>query len=285
MNDDFSAIVDPDFDGRIIKDFLKKRLGFSSSLITKVKYGGVSVNARVVRMREVLHTGDVVTVRFPEEKSENIEPIPYSLSVIYEDEDILAVNKPTNMPIHPSRGNHLVTLANAVAYYFNSSFVFRAIGRLDRDTSGIVVIAKNAYAATRLYSDMKNGEFEKHYLALLSRTPCERHGFIDAPIERESEGSIKRTIRADGKTAKTEYTVTEILPDGRAWADIRLYTGRTHQIRVHMAHVGAPLYNDFLYGESVCEGSYILHCSRLIFPHPRTREKIELYASLPTHNI
>lgn len=277
MIDDFNLTVTPELDGKGIKEFLHKELRFSSSLIKKVKYGGVFINGSAVTMRATVSCGDIISIRLPKEASENIEPIYAPLNIIYEDEDILAVNKPANMPVHPSRGNHLVTLANAVmAYYKDKSFVFRAVGRLDRDTSGVVVIAKNAFSAAILSDDMKNGNFEKYYTALLSSVPKEKKGIIEAPIERECEGSMRRVVRIDGKAAKTEYEIVKILPDGRAVASIRLYTGRTHQIRVHMAHIGSPLYADHLYGERVIDKCFKLCCTRLVFPHPRTGKETVL---------
>lgn len=270
------AAVGEKYDGRLIKDFLKGYVGLSVTLLTKVKFGGVSVGGEVVTMRKVVHTGDEVEIRLPKEESENIEPIKGELAVLYEDDHILVVNKPTNMPVHPSRGNHLVTLANVVMAYLGEGVVFRAVNRLDRDTSGIVVIAKHQYAAGRLSEDMKHGGFEKYYTALLKSVPNELSGIVDAPIEREAADSIKRIVREDGKRAVTEYKIREILPDGRAICDLRLHTGRTHQIRVHMAHIGAPLYADFLYGERIEGESYSLISSRIVFNHPVTGEKIDI---------
>ncbi|MBQ8689699.1 MAG: RluA family pseudouridine synthase [Clostridia bacterium] len=265
-------------DGVCIKDILKKELVVSGTLITKVKFGGVLINGTAVTMRATVHEGDEITVVLPIEKSEFVEPIDAPLTVLYEDEHFIAVDKPTGMPVHPSRGNHLVTLASVVTAYVGTPFVFRAINRLDRDTSGIVIIAKNQYSASLLSTEMKAGGFEKYYTALLANAPREEYGIIDAPIERECEGSIKRTVTEGGKRAVTEYRVREILSDGRAVCDIRLHTGRTHQIRVHMAHIGAPLYADFLYGERMTGEIYSLRCSRILLTHPITRERIEIKA-------
>lgn len=258
-----------------ISEYLRKVLGFSSSLIAKVKFGGVFLNGECVHMRAAVKNGDEIRVLFPEEKSENIPPMDIPLDVLYEDDYILAVNKPKNMPTHPSRGNSLPTLANAVMAYLKEPCVFRAINRLDRDTSGIVLIAKSAVAAANLSRDMKGGNFTKKYTAILSGTPECDFGVIDAPIERECEGSMKRCVREDGKRAVTEYRVLDSLGSGNSLVEFKLLTGRTHQIRVHAAYIGHPLLNDFLYGERANE-SYFLHCSYLSFPHPRTREIIEI---------
>ena len=271
--------VGEDFAGRLTKDFLRQKLSLSVTLIKKVKFGGVFVNGEVVTMRRLLCAGDKVRVVLPiGEESEHVEPIDMPLTVLYEDEYILAVDKPINMPTHPSRYNSLVTLANLVRSYIGKSFVFRAITRLDRDTSGIVLIAKDQRTAARLSEEMKRGRIEKTYEALLSKAPENCAGEIDAPIEREAPDSIKRSVREDGKSALTRYEVKEILPDGRAVCRVNPITGRTHQIRVHMAHIGAPLYADFLYGERIEGENYSLRCVSLSFLHPYTNEKITIKA-------
>ena len=269
--------VREDFDGRLIKDFLRIKLGLSATLIKKVKFGGVSVNGEVVTMRKTLKNGDAVEILLPKEDSEFVTPVAEPLSVIYEDSYILAVDKPINMPTHPSKYNSLVTLANLVRAYIGDAFVFRAITRLDRDTSGIVLIAKDQISASLLSAEMKAGRIEKTYTAVLSKAPKNLSGTIDAPIEREAPESIKRIVRDDGKRAVTKYIVKEILPDGRAVCEVTPITGRTHQIRVHMAYIGCPLENDFLYGERG-EGTYSLRCTSLSFIHPKTKEKITINA-------
>ena len=258
-----------------IRDYLR-RLGFSVSLIAKVKFDNVYLNGEAVHMRAVVKNGDLIEVNFPEEDSENIEPINVPLDILYEDDRILVVNKPINMPVHPSKGNHLPTLANAVRFYLGKPFVFRSITRLDRDTSGIVLIAKDRLAAAMLSLAMKSGEIDKRYLARTMGCPAEHKGIIDAPIERESEGSIKRIVRADGKPSITEYEVISVDECGNALLSVRPITGRTHQIRVHMAYIGHPLLDDFLYGERSEGRTYSLHCHRLSFPHPSSGETMTI---------
>lgn len=257
-----------------IRDYLKSRLGFSTSLIGKVKYGGVILNGEAVHMRATVKNNDIVEVILPEEESDNIEPMDIPLDIVYEDEYILAVNKPINMPVHPARGNHLPTLANAVRGYIGHPFVFRAVNRLDRDTSGIVLIAKDRIIGAKLYESMKSKRFGKIYIAKVAGTPEPPHGFINAPIKREAEGSIRRVVREDGKDSLTEYTVIDVDEGGNATLEVIPHTGRTHQIRVHMAHIGHPLIGDFLYGERIDGETYSLHCSSLTFMHPITDEEI-----------
>ncbi len=261
-----------------ISEYLKKNLGFSVSLVARVKFGGVFLNGECVHMRAMVKNGDEIRVIFPDEKSENIPPIDIPLDVLYEDEFILAVNKPKNMPTHPSRGNSLPTLANAVMAYLKEPCVFRAINRLDRDTSGIVLIAKSSLAAANLSREMKAGSFTKKYTAILEGAPDCEFGVIDAPIERECEGSMKRCVRADGKRAVTEYRVLKRLDNGNSLCEFKLLTGRTHQIRVHASYIGHPLLNDFLYGTRG-EDTYFLHCSYLSFPHPKTKERVEIISN------
>lgn len=259
-----------------IRDYLKSRIGFSTSLIAKVKYGGVILNGTAVHMRATVKNGDIIEVWLPSESSDGIEPIPIPLTVIYEDADILAVNKPKNMPVHPAKGNSLPTLASAVAAYLGVPTVFRAVNRLDRDTSGIVLIAKNQLASAKLARSMKSGEFCKKYTARVTGIPSPEEGIIDAPIEREAEGSIRRTVRQGGKPSQTKYRVISVDEDGNSLCEIELLTGRTHQIRVHFAHIGHPLLCDFLYGEKENGKTYELHCHELTFPHPTSGEMITL---------
>ncbi|MBR2987831.1 MAG: RluA family pseudouridine synthase [Clostridia bacterium] len=257
-----------------IRDYMKFRLGFSSSLIGKVKYGGVRLNGEVVHMRAAVKNGDVIEVEYPEENSENVLPMAIPLTILYEDEDILVVDKPCDMPIHPSRGNHLPTLANAVRYYMGRDFVFRAITRLDRDTSGVVLIAKNQLSAAVLGREIMAQGMKKLYRARVTGIPEPRMGEIFAPIVRESEDSIRRVVREDGKDSLTRYRVISVDEEGNALCEVEPVTGRTHQIRVHMAHIGHPLKDDFLYGTQPGERVYELRCVSLSFTHPLTKKRM-----------
>lgn len=253
-----------------LKEFLYKN-GLSKTLVKRVKHGGITLNGEIVTVRAEVKCGDTVEIDLGEAVSENIPPMDIPIEVVYEDDMLLAVNKPINMPTHPSRGNSLPTLANAVMARYGGDFVFRAVNRLDRDTSGLVLIAKDQMTANALSESMRRGRFKKKYIAeVVGVTPeC---GVIDAPIERECEGSIRRIVRPDGKRAVTEYR--RISTDGAtSLCEVTLHTGRTHQIRVHMAHIGHPLVNDFLYGERGNE-PYRLTCVEIGFPHPRDGEEI-----------
>lgn len=258
-----------------MKDYLRHR-GLSVTLVKKAKYGGIHLNGEVVTVRAEVNLGDLIEIYAEDNVSEGIPPMDIPLTVLYEDEDILAVDKPTDMPTHPSKGNNLPTLANAVMGYYGGDFVFRSVNRLDRDTSGIVIIAKNQFSAGALSSTMKKGLWNKRYHALVSGIPTEKSGVIDAPIERVEEGNIKRMVREDGKRAITEYSVIEEY-EKDCLCELHLLTGRTHQIRVHMAHIGHPLVSDFLYG-TPSDKEYYLRCKEISFPHPRTGETIIIKA-------
>lgn len=266
---------------RPLKDVLLREIGLSVTRLKKIKFSGLYVNGERVTVRKAVKAGDILTIVSPSEEASVIEAIEAPLDVLFEDEDILAVSKPTSMPVHPSLGNHLVTLANAVMWYYRDvPFVFRSVNRLDRDTSGIVLIAKNAEAAHRLSLSMKRGEFIKEYVAVIDGVPEKASGTVNARIARECEGEMKRVVREDGKDAITHYELIDTVGE-RSLVRIRLETGRTHQIRVHMAHIGNPLTSDFLYGSGNPGETYKLHAERLSFPHPRTSERIELYAKAP----
>ena len=268
-------------DERTVKTVLLSEIGLSLSRLKKVKVSGILVNGEPVTVRKVVRDGDILTLVVPEERESDIEPIEAPLNIVYEDDDILAVSKPTCMPVHPSRGNHLTTLANAVMWYYRERpFVFRAVNRLDRDTSGIVLIAKNAESAYKLSAAMKRGEFIKEYLAIVNGCPSQQRGTVSARIAREREGEMKRVVREDGKIAVTHYEVLKSDGD-TSLLRIRLETGRTHQIRVHMAHIGHPLKNDFLYGDGNPGDTYQLPAEKLTFPQPKTDDIITLVSKAP----
>lgn len=268
--------IDDKNSGLMIRDFLRN-FGVSSALLTKLKQdkNGIKLNGKFAKAIEVLKSGDTLTVniknsgKMPEKfECENVK-------VAYNDEDILVLNKPPLMPVHESRNHRGDTLANVAACYMESDCAFRAVYRLDRDTSGLVLIAKNELAASKLA-----GKIKKDYYAVVSGK-FEGEGTIDLPIRRVRESIIERGVFDDGERAVTHYEA--IKTDGEnTLLKLNLETGRTHQIRVHFSHLGAPLLGDTLYGGS-CEkiNRQALHCKTIYFTHPITHEKITVDSDFP----
>lgn len=280
-------ITDENYSGRTVGDILKNKLSVSSRLLPELKRtGGIRLDGNQVTVREKAFCGQTVSAVLGDEKSsENVLPVELPLDIIYEDEDMLAVSKPKDMPVHPSMNNYENTLGNAVMFYFakqGQPFVYRPITRLDRDTTGIVIIAKNRFSAASLSDMIKNGGIKKTYFALLSSAPAEKSGKIAAPIARCGESVIKRCVDALGKEAITEYCIVgKVGADGSCAARVHPITGRTHQIRVHMAYIGCPLKYDYLYGSEIPGKTLILHCGAVELFHPITGEKMKLECPVP----
>lgn len=278
----FEIKIDDSYSQKTIKAVLKSHFGLSEHMITQLKKGdGITVDGKKEFVTRVLEKGEILKIILFEEGSKNIPPDEIPLDILYEDEDILAVNKPGNMPTHPSIYHYRGTLANGVMNYFRDvPFTFRAVTRLDRDTSGVVIVAKNAIACDKLSRQLQSGEFEKQYLAVCTGTPHPKCGRIDAPILREKAGIIKRCIDENGKYAVSDY---EVVSESGGLSLVRLYpkTGRTHQLRLHLSYIGTPIYADFLYGKDVENERIRLHCERVTFTHPFTGEKMKITAPVP----
>ena len=275
-------LIDADEAGLTVLDFLR-RLGYSSTLIKRVKATGITLNGTAVTVRARLGEGDLLSVSFPSESSEGILPIKLPIQILYEDGELLAVFKPSGIPTHPAKGTGVLTLANIVCAYLKGECVFRAVNRLDTDTAGIVLIAKTPLAASLVGEQMRRREIEKRYLALTSGIPEPRIGKIDAPIAREREDSQRRVVREGGQEAVSEYRVLSVF-EGNAVCEVRPRTGRTHQIRVHMAYIGHPLVGDFLYGTETPSG-YRLVCFSLSLRHPTSGKPLEITLPSPMRYI
>ena len=282
--------VEEKYDWIVIREFLKEELELSSRLIRRAAIEKrIFVNKEAVRMRKVLHTGDIVEVKLERVESQNIIPEKMELNIVYEDEDILVLNKPPYTVVHPTRGYPTGTLANGVLYYFNETnqnCIVRLVSRLDMDTSGLIIIAKNQYAHMALSKEMQLNHLEKRYLAVVHGHLQKEEGTIDLPIFKpEDEESIfKRIIDERGQRSITHYKVVKKFKDATL-VECLLETGRTHQIRVHLSHIGHPIYGDTLYGYGEEEKELIprqaLHAYGLDFKSPRTKEKLSLRAELP----
>ena len=261
--------------GLMIKDFLKN-FGVSSALLTKLKQteNGITLNGSFAKAIEQIKTGDILEISI-ECKGHMPEPSDTKIDILYEDADILVVNKPPFMPVHESRNHRGDTLSNAVSAYMKEDTAFRAVFRLDRDTSGAVLIAKHELAASKLA-----GKIKKDYYAVVHGKITDS-GTIDLPIKRLGESIIKRCVAEDGEHAVTHYTPVKRI-NGKTLLKINLETGRTHQIRVHFSHLGYPLVGDSLYGgEDEHINRHALHCKDIYFLHPITNEEMHISCPFP----
>ena len=277
-------IIDDLNSGKEVKQLLQNNFKLSSRLITKLKNtNGIKLNGESVTVRKVVAVGDVLELILPDAQSQNVIPIEMPLDILYEDEDILVVNKPFDMPVHPSMNNYDNTLGNAVMFHYKDiPFTYRPVNRLDRDTTGVVIIARSAYSAAELSKQLQNGTYKKTYICVTDGVPNPAIGRIDAPIKREQESVIKRIVSNDGKEAITNYKVLE--ENGKnALVEVKPITGRTHQIRVHFSYIGCPLKNDFLYGKQENDDIFMLHCKSVEFRHPVTKEKMTVVAPNPSY--
>lgn len=273
--------------GLSILTFLRKS-GFSKHILTTMKRAdhAILLNGFPAFGRTVLKEHDILRILVPEEigSDESIIPVNIPLNILYEDEDILVLNKPSDMPVHPSAGNYENTLANGVAWYYkqkNESFVYRCINRLDRDTTGVLVLAKNPLSGALLSAQMKQRQIRRTYLALTDGITPEK-GTISAPIARMDDSVITREVNFEhGETAITHYERLAV-SDGYSLVELHLDTGRTHQIRVHMKYIGCPLPGDFLYHPVFDRISrQALHSFQLEFTHPITGKPMRFLAPVP----
>ena len=272
--------------GTTVLDFLRKK-GFSRHILSSMKADkeALTRNGQRIGGREQLLAGDHFRVRLLETvDSDGIVPVSMPLSILYEDEDILVINKPADMPVHPSIGNYTNTLANGVAAYLDAKdehSPFRCINRLDRDTSGALILAKNAFSAAVLSTQMRNRQIRRTYLAVVEGiTPP--NGTIFAPISRVDDSVIERHVDfLRGEPAVTHYERLEVKNE-HSLLEIHLETGRTHQIRVHMGYIGHPLPADYLYHPVYdCFKRQPLHSLQLEFRHPVTDKSMCLLAPVP----
>ena len=277
--------------GSIVREILKQRLQLSSREISHAKMypDGIMIAGRQVTVRQEIREGDILEITLHEnmERASEIIPQEGPLDVLYEDEDLICLNKPADMVVHPSHGHFTDSLCNRLAWHYlqnKEEHVMRAVGRLDRETSGIIIFGKNRLATAVLSKQGQEGNRLKEYLALCAGTMEQADGVIDLPIGDTPGVKMIRQVCADGNRAVTHFHVEKQLA-GYALVRLRLETGRTHQIRVHMAAVGHPLLGDHLYGASLQDWYGMtrtaLHSAHAELVHPVTGIKLEFAANLP----
>ena len=270
MTRDLEYNITAQDNGVTISDYLKKQ-GFSHAVTVQLKKipESILLNGKWEYMSTRLNGGDCLSIHFEEtDGSENIVATNLPLSICYEDEDILVVNKPADMPIHPSMNNYDNTLANAVCHYYQTQgipYTFRCVNRLDRDTTGLTILAKHLISSAILNSEVSVRGISREYLAIVKGF-TEDEGTVNAPIGRKEGSTIERLAYQDGLSL----------------ISLKLETGRTHQIRVHMKSIGHPLIGDFLYNPDFTKiNRQALHSYRLRFTHPVTKKPLVFTAPLP----
>lgn len=268
----------------ILKDLLLNKLNMSVRFLSKIKKDkSIFINKKFKKFDYEVEKGDLIEIKINEEMS-NFESQNIDIEIVYEDFDIIIVNKPPFMVVHPTKSHVNETLANALTYYFQNKKEkprIRFVNRLDMNTSGLLVVAKNAYAHHILSEDMGEKEVSKKYLTVVKGIVKEDSGTVNAPIYRPTEDSIKRIVHEDGQKSITHFKVIERLEDATV-LEILLETGRTHQIRVHMNHIGHPIIGDELYGyvNEDLINRQALHALKLEFKQPRTRENLTFEANV-----
>ncbi|MBD5081341.1 MAG: RluA family pseudouridine synthase [Ruminococcaceae bacterium] len=266
--------ADKSFEGKKASSLLT-HIGCSREIIKMLKNGGLLINGSPAFTVQLLKENDVVELVFPDEVSSAVPKEIDGVEIVYSDEDIAVVNKPPDLPIHQSVGHYDDTLANHFAAVFPNC-AFRAVTRLDRNTSGLCVVALNKLSAAIM---CQNRPQKLYYAICQGLTPPA--GSINAPIARECESMIKRVVRSDGQEAVTDYKTLKSF-DNKSLLEISLRTGRTHQIRVHLAYIGHPLLGDDLYGGDRGEiGRHALHCGYIKLAHPITKKVMEFERGVP----
>lgn len=280
--------IGADLAGIKVDTLLKKRLGLSGTVVRRIKWleDGILVDGVRVNTRFAPAEGQVLSVRLSDpERRSGIVPAPGPLDIVYEDEDVIVLNKAPGVPVHPGPGHFSDTLGNFLLNYYDSRGIeadFHPVHRLDRGTSGLMVAAKHPHAQEVLKRQLHTADFRRTYLAVCEGVLDPPAGLVDAPLGPKEGSLVEQEVRPDAKPARTKYEVLES-HNGRALLRLALDTGRTHQIRVHMAHLGHPLTGDFLYG--VEDPDLIprpaLHSAELSFRHPVTGQVLFFARPLP----
>jgi len=276
--------IPPDLSGRRVKSVLQYRMQIPPSMIARIKLRetGICLNGARCRTTDTVRTGDVLSAEVGDLPAETgIVPIPSPLPVLYEDEDLLVIDKPAGMATHGKVLRGDATEAAALAAMYGTDRRFHPVTRLDRGTSGLLVAAKSGYAHERLRQKLHTEDFTREYLALVCGAPPERQGSVTLPLKRDEAGKNRFLAAPDGLPARTDYTLLETR-GGLSLLRLRLFTGRTHQIRVHLAALGCPIYGDRVYGAEAPEiDRPALHSAFLRLKQPVTGVQIDLESPLP----
>lgn len=266
-----------------LENFLNSK-ELSGRLIRKsYKAKKIYVNGKFVRKGILLSAGDLVSL-YMDDEVENIRAEKMDIDIVYEDFDLLIINKQPNIVVHPTKSHQSNTLSNGIAYYFQDNRIkkkIRFVNRLDMDTTGILIVAKNPFAHQQMALQFESNGVEKKYQAIVSGVMVKDEEFIDSPIGREEDKSIRKTVSEDGQDALTKYKVIEKY-NNASFLDVQIFTGRSHQIRVHLESIGHPIIGDTLYSEgSPYINRQALHSYYLKIKHPRTGQPMEFIAPLP----
>ncbi|GAK38841.1 RluA family pseudouridine synthase [Paenibacillus urinalis] len=293
--------VQPEDEGMLLKTILQRRLGVSRKLMSKLKLTeqGIQLNGERVYISVKVRRGDLVELRMEKETSTDILPENIPFDILYEDEHLLVVNKQAGIIVHPTHGHYTGTLANGVVHYWaqkGEQVRFRPVHRLDQETSGVLCIAKNPYIHQHISEQMIAGTVDKYYTAVVFGHPVPSKGVVDEPIDRDPNEPHRRIVTTDGYAARTLYQV-ETAYEWASKVRIKLESGRTHQIRVHMKHLGCPLIGDSFYGQASPDWTaasterlalahtwierQALHASELVIVHPITGHSVRFTAPLP----
>ena len=275
--------VEPAYDGATVETVLRTAFLVSESYQRRLKRrkGSVLLNRSPVYLTAQVHQGDVLSFDPSDPENLPVRPIPFPLDLVYEDEWLVVVNKPNGLSVHPARDPEEPTVENALAAHFSGTDNPHPVSRLDRGTTGLMAVAKSGYIHARMKLQQANGDFRKTYLAILDGIPKTPQFFIDSPIGPLPGSTYQRTVRPDGAPSKSECM---LISESVNTALVRLipHTGRTHQLRVHMAYAGTPILGDWLYGKR-CEAidRPLLHAHTLAFTHPITQEPMQFTAPMP----
>jgi len=284
---EFTHKVTQEDEGMEVREIMRKHFDFSARLRNRIKREKrVTLNGETTPGWIAAKAGDVIKISLPDERS-GFEPQDIPVFPIFEDNDLLILNKQPGVTVHPTKGHPSGTIANALMYYMQQtgqSFKIRFINRLDMDTSGLLVVAKNAYCQNDYTRQMRENTVEKRYIAIVKGLVSSDSGVIDLPIGRPDPEHVRRGVMENGAPSVTHYKVLQRFPvSGHTLVELLLETGRTHQIRVHMSHIGHPVLGDWLYGgENVLlMERQALHAAKLTFEHPMTKQRLTFEAPLP----